>query len=327
MAKFEEKIAAMVRTSVLDDIIRANRNSNGEMFFVVEDSDPDFGKIVQRYGKKRVFSNVPDAYANMTSERNDICFISGSTTHTLTAMLTISKNRCHFIGDTSGRLYGQSTKITLGVTTAATDVHAVKNVGVRNSFIGIKFSSTNTVTEATSVFGEGGEYTLFRNCSFEGVKLTSDTYAEVLLNSDSGQFFDCTFGTTSTPVVGDKIRPCIITTAGGVAGGVTSSKDVLFENCKFLKHAGGTGTTFVKVAADADVTRGFIEFKDCVFIANKTGSVPAVAIALGASLTASQILLTGSTIAFNCTKIGTGTGIINGTPARVATATIGIQAT
>lgn len=65
-----------------------------------------------------------------------------------------------------------------------------------------------------------------------------------------------------------------------------------------------------------------MEIKDCTFAANKLGSVPAVAIALAASLTNAQIILTGDTIACNCTKVGTGTGIINGTPARVATATI-----
>jgi hypothetical protein len=227
----------------------------------------------------------------------------------------------------SARHYGQGTKIYMGVTTAATDVHAVKNIGVRNTFTNIKFESANTLTEATSVVGEGGEYAVYTNCEFiSGVKLDSDTYAEVLLNGDSTQFYNCTFGTTGYAVVGDKIRPDVITTASGVASGAVSCKDILFENCKFLKHAGGTATVFVKIAAAVDFTRGFMEFKDCSFIANKSGSVPAVAIA-SATLTASQVLLSGSTVAYNCTKIGTATGIINGTPARVATATIGIQAT
>ena len=56
------------------------------------------------------------------------------------------------------------------------------------------------------------------------------------------------------------------------------------------------------------------------------GAVPAVAID-SATLTGGQIVLTGDTVAVNCTKVGTATGIINCTPARVATATIGIQAT
>jgi hypothetical protein len=270
---------------------------------------------------------VAQAYSMATTNKDDVIVLSTYADHTLTAMLPITKSRIHFVGDVYGRHYGQAAKIVMADTTATTNVHMVKNIGTRNTFSGIKFVSTDTLTEATSVFGEGGEYTVFRNCSFEGVKLTSDTYAEVLLNGDSTAFYDCSFGTTATPVVGDKIRPCIITTAGGVASGAASSKDVLFSNCKFFKHAGGTATVMVKVAAAADLTRGFMEFKDCTFIANKTGSTPAVAIALGATLTASQVLLTGSTCAFNCAATGTGTGIISGCSAKVAAAIIGIQST
>lgn len=47
----------------------------------------------------------------------------------------------------------------------------------------------------------------------------------------------------------------------------------------------------------------------------------------GYPATSSYVLLTGDTIACNCTKIATATGVFNGTPARVATATIAIQAT
>lgn len=81
----------------------------------------------------------------------------------------------------------------------------------------------------------------------------------------------------------------------------------------------------VKIAADADLQR-VMEFHDCQFIANPLGSTPAVAIASAATLTNAVVILTGDTCATNCTKIATATGIFNCTPARVATATIGIQA-
>lgn len=279
--------------------------------------------------KSRPVKTIAQAYSIARSNKNDVIYLSAYSSHPLTSMLTLSKNRVHFVGlGVANRIYGQGAKITMGVTTAVTDIHMIKNIGVRNSFHNIKFTDNNTLTEHTSTIGEGGEYVLFENCEFySSVKLTSDTYAEVLLNGDSPQFINCTFGSLADAVTGDKVRPAIITTGGGVAssisGGVT--RDALFKGCKFWKNAGGTTTTFIKITNDNDLER-MMEIEDCTFLANKLGSVPAVAIS-SPTLTKSQVLLTGNTIAYNCTKIGTATGIINGTPARVATATIGIQAT
>lgn len=279
--------------------------------------------------KSRPVKTIAKAYSIARSNRDDVIYLSAYSSHPLTSMLTLSKNRVHFVGlGVANRKYGQGAKITMGVTTAVTDIHMIKNIGVRNSFHNIKFTDNNTLTEHTSMIGDGAEYPLFENCEFySSVKLTSDTYAEILLNSDSPQFIDCTFGSLADAVTGDKVRPCIITTGGGVSGAISNgvSRDVLFDGCKFWRKAGGTTTAFIKITNDNDLER-MMEIKNCTFLANKLGSVPAVAID-SPTLTKSQILLTGDTIAVNCTKIGTATGIINGTPVRVATATIGIQAT
>jgi len=271
-----------------------------------------------------LFLTAQAAYDAAVTGQNDVIVLSPDT-HTLTAMLTVSKDRVHFVGaDIGGRRYGQSAKVQIGVTTATTDVFAVKNTGIRNSFTGIKFISGNTLTQAVSTFGEGGEYTTFNNCEFyNSAKLTSDTHSEMVLNGDSAQFFNCTFGSLADSVSGDKIRPAILLTAATVAAGKVS-RDVFFDNCRFWKNAGGTATAFIKGAA-TDVER-VMEFHDCQFIANVLGAVPAVAIDV-ATLTVGQILLTGDTCATECTKIATATGVINCTPARVATATIGIQTT
>jgi hypothetical protein len=269
---------------------------------------------------------VAQAYSMATTNKDDVIVLSTNATHELTAMLTVAKSRVHFISaDVAyGRKYGQAAKINLGVTTAVTDIATIANTGVRNTFSGIKFTNTNTLAQALYCFAEGGEYTTFNNCEFyKSTLLDSDTAAELLLNGDSAQFYNCTFGSLADSVSGNKVRAAVITTGGVVGTGV--SRDVLFEGCKFWKNAGGTSTTMIKIAADNDLER-VMEIKNCTFAANKLGSVPAVAIA-SATLTKSQVLLSGDTIAYNCTKIGTATGIINGTPARVATATIGIQAT
>jgi hypothetical protein len=82
----------------------------------------------------------------------------------------------------------------------------------------------------------------------------------------------------------------------------------------------------VKSTGATDVERA-LEFHNCQFIANVLGAQPAVAIACAAALTQGQILLTGDTASFECTKIATATGVFSALPARVATATIGIQCT
>lgn len=295
----------------------------GNIFFV----DPDTGNDTSYDGKSpdTPFATIAKAVASCTTNNDDVIVLSTNTAHTLTSMLTISINRVHFIGDVYGRQYGQRARISMGVTTAATDVFAVKNTGVGNTFTGIKFLCSNSLTQNVGTVGEGGEYATYRNCEFyNSAKLTSDTHAEVVLNGDSAQFFNCTFGSLADAVSGDKIRPAI-RTANGVVGSGLVCRDVLFDNCRFWKQAGGTTTAMVKVASTDDIER-LMEFHDCQFIAAKLGSTPAVAID-SATLTKGQIILTGDTCAINCTKIGTATGIINCTPARVATATIGIQAT
>lgn len=294
----------------------------GKTFYVDSDNGSDLNDGLS---PETAFASITAGYAAMTSNKNDVLVLSAYSNHTLTSMLEVSKNRCHFVGGGVGfRNYGQRAKIAMGVTTAATDVFMIKNTGVGNTFSNIKFSNGNTVTQNVAAFGEGGEYTSFSNCEFyDSTKLTSDTHAEIVLNGDSAQFYNCTFGSLADSVTGDKVRPAILLTKDTVATGKVS-RDVLFDSCRFWKNAGGTTTAMIKGGA-TDVER-VMEFHDCQFIANPLGSAPAVAISL-ATLTVGIVILTGDTCATKCTKIATATGVFNCTPARVATATIGIQAT
>ena len=297
----------------------------GNYYFVdaTSGNDGDDGKSWDTAVK-----TIAQAYSLVVDGNDDVIVLSTYATHTLTEMLDITKSKVHFVGDGFGRLYGQAAKITLAGA-VATDIHMIRNIGSRNTFSGIKFQPGNTAVQTTGGVGEGGEYTVYSNCSFEAAKLGTTGYCDVLLNGDSTHFINCSFGTTAAPVTGNYVRACVLCTAGGVAGGAASSHDVLFQNCKFFKHAGGTTTTFVTIGASADLSRGFMEFENCSFIANKTGSVPAVAIACTSSLTSGQVLLTGKTVAYNCTKIATATGVISALPAKakVQAAMIGIQAT
>jgi hypothetical protein len=302
----------------------------GKILFVIPAGDTaNKDRIAETFGtdvdgKVRVYSTVAAAYDAATSNADDVIVLSTNSIHELAGMLTISKNRVHFIGDLSGRKYGQRAKINYADGIATADAFAVKNTGIGNTFTGIKFLNNNTDAQVVATVGEGGEYTVYRNCEFyNSTNLDSDTVSELVLNGDSAQFYDCTFGSLADSVSGNKVRPAVLLTAGTVGAGLVS-RDVLFDNCRFWKNAGGTTTAFVKSGA-TDVER-VMEFHNCGFIANVLGAQPAVAIS-SATLTAGQILLTGDTFSAECTKIATATGIFSSLPARVATATIGIQTT
>ena len=305
----------------------------GKILFVVPAGDTvNKDKIREIFGpdvdgKVRVYATVAAAYDAATTNADDVIVLSTYSTHELTEQLTISKNRVHFIGDLSGRLYGQRAKINYADGIATALPFAVKNIGVGNTFTGIKFLNNNTDAQVVGTVGEGGEYAIYRNCEFyNSTQLDSDTVAELVLGGDSTQFIDCTLGSLADAVSGDKVRPAVLVDGSVVTGGAGTSRDIFFDRCRFWKKAGGTTTAMIKVAADADLER-VMEIHDCQFVANITGATPAVAIALGATLTASRIHLTGDTSGFDVTKLATGTGIISCLNAKVATATIGVQTT
>lgn len=267
---------------------------------------------------------VAYGYSLMATNKNDVLVLSAYSGHPLSAMLTVSKSRVHFIGSGIGfRKYGQRARITMGVTTATTDVFMIKNLGVGNTFSNIKFANGNTVTENVAAVGEGGEYASYNNCEFyDSTELDSDTHAELVCNGDSAQFYNCTFGSLADSVSGDKVRPAVLFTKETVGTGKVS-RDVYFDGCNFWKNAGGTTTAMVKIAADADIER-YCEFHNCAFVANILGAVPAVAIA-SPTLTNATFVVSGDSYAIQCTKIATATGIFSALNAKVATATIGIQ--
>jgi len=302
----------------------------GKILVVMPSTDPNFDRIsdivqVDPDGVVRLYQTVAAAYAAATTQQDDVIVLSTYGNHELTAMLDVSKSRVHFVSmDTFGRLYGQRAKINYADGIATTDAFAVKNTGVGNTFTGIKFLNNNTNAQVVATFGEGGEYTVFTNCEFyNSTNLDSDTVAEIVLNGDSTQFFNCTIGSLADSVSGNKVRPGVLLTAGTVGAGKVS-RDVLFDGCRFWKKAGGVTTSFIKGGA-TDVER-VMEIHDCQFIANPLGSAPATAITV-ATLTVGIIALTGDTVAFKCTALATATGVFSGLTTKTAAAHIALQAT
>jgi len=269
----------------------------GNIYYVDYRNGKDYSNPENGKSWSNPFKTLSRAIDAVTSNNNDIILIDGDSTVVETAMVDISKNRVHVVG-VNGALghFGQGAKISIGVTTAATDIACIKNTGVRNTFTGIKVINNNTVAEGLYGFAEGGEFTRFRNCEFyKSTDLDDAGAAEILLNGDSSMFYDCTIGSTANET-GD-IRANVLCTA--VLSG-KKLRDCYFENCLFLGKADDTDKVFVYGANATDVERMLL-MKDCTFINNTLAAgVPAHAVGFGAAQNQGVVILKNCT-SVNCT--------------------------
>jgi hypothetical protein len=302
--------------------------SRGKYIFVDYTTGTDGGPLASN-SVSRPYKTIAAAYAQATSNNDDVIVLMGSATHVLTEMLTVSKNRVHFVGmdGTFGRMYGQNAKVSLGVTTAATDIGTILNTGVRNSFTNIKFINNNTVTEGVYCFVEGGEYTLMNNCEiYKSTDLDVTGAAELVMNGDSAQFINCTIGSLADARSGAVIRPNVLFTKG-LAGSGKVARDVLFSGCKFWIQCTNTANRFVYGANATDVER-VAEFDNCAFICNGASTaIPAQNVAFGATLTVGAVLLNRCTSLLASTAMSTTTGVfVDGAVPAAATTGISLQA-
>lgn len=286
----------------------------------------DDGRSVKSQSAQRPLKTVAKAYSYATTNKDDVICLTGSAFHPVTEMLTVAKNRVHFVGvdGTPGRMYGQNAKISMGVTTAATDIGAVLNTGVRNSFQNIKFSSANTKEESIYTVVEGGEYSLYLNCEFfKETDLDVTGAAELVMNGDSSQVVGCTIGSSANAISGAITRANVLVTQG-LAGAGKVARDVLIRDCLFLKKAGHVNNRFVYGANHNDIERMLL-IKDCVFFSQKLSTaVPAQCVAFGAEQTAGYVLVDNPSSIGN-TKVSTTTGVyITGAVPTYATSGIAV---
>lgn len=273
----------------------------------------------------RPFKTIDKALDLATTNNNDVICLVGSDTHALTEMLTVSKNRVHFVGlDGTNRMYGQGAKVSLGVTTAATDIGTILNTGIRNSFHNIKFINENTVAEGIYCFVEGGEYTVIDSCEiYKSTDLDVTGAAELVMNGDSAQVRNCLIGSTANAISGAIIRPNVLMTKATAAAGKVS-RDVLFENCTFWKKASNIANRFIYGANATDVER-MLHIKNCTFFNTKlAAALPAQCVAFGAEQTEGFALIDNCT-SINNTKLSTTTGVyIQGVVPTYATSGISV---
>jgi hypothetical protein len=257
----------------------------------------------------RSFKTYSKAVAAATTNANDIILIDGDSEVVETAMVTVSKNRLHTIGlnGVPGR-YGAGGRISVGVTTAATDIATILNTGVRNTFEGLKVSNSNTVTEGLYSFADGGEYTRMSFCEiYKSSKLNVTGAAELLCNADSGQYYFCTFGSNVNAISGAILRPAVLMTRETIAGKV--ARDTSFYGCLFLRKCGNTGNRFIYGANANDIERMCL-IENSVFWNDKLATqTPAQNVAFGATLTTGYVLLKDCASIGAATAMSTTTGV------------------
>lgn len=295
----------------------------GDVFFV------NYGTGDDGVGKKsnsisRPFQTIAKAYSLCTTNKDDVIVLIGNSTHVLTSMLDVSKNRIHFVGlDGTLRRYGQNAKVQLGVTTAATDIGTIQNTGVRNSFSNIKFINSNTVAQGIYCFVEAGEYSVLEFCEFyKDTDLDQTGAAELVMNGDSAQVRNCTVGSLVNAISGAILRPCVLLTGGIVSG--KKCRDVTFEDCLFWRKAGNAANCHFYAANATDVER-MLWIKNSAFInAKLAGAAPDECVKLNAAQTEGQVLIDNCT-SINNTKLSTSSGaLIAGPVPTYATAGIAV---
>jgi hypothetical protein len=244
-------------------------------------------------------------------------------------METISKNRVTIIGldGCPGRMYGQNAKVSLTALTGATNIATIKNTGVRNNFINIKFINESTVAEGIYCFADAGEYTYMLNCEiYKSTDLDVTGAAELVCNGDSSMYVNCFIGSTVNAISGAIIRPCV-TFSRGLANTGAVARDVSFIGCTFARKFGNVANRFI-YGAEANCIERMALFEKCKFWGAKLSTaIPAQNVSFGSSLTDGDVLLKDCSAMRASTKVSTTTGVfVDGAAPTAASSGIAVQA-
>ena len=263
----------------------------GERFYVDyrNGSDNFDGKA-----KNRAFKTLSKAHTNAASNNNDVIFIDGDSEVVETALIEWTKNRIHVIGDNGpAPAYGMGAgaRVSVGVTTVATDTATLRNTGVRNTFTGVKFSNSNTKAEALHCLEEAGEYNRYIRCEvYKSSLLTTNLTAELLMNGDSSSFENCSFGDLVNERGGAAAeRPNVKLDREIVAGKVC--RDGIFVDCRFLHKAAHVDACFFYGHGATDVERSLLLVRPIFWNSVLATAVIADAVNFGAAQTDGEVLL------------------------------------
>lgn len=297
----------------------------GKVFIVAESTDPVYDKLFQIFdndpsGDVRLFSTLAGAYDAVVSDRNDVILIDGSSVHS-TAMITVAKNRVHFLGmDSGGRRNSQGAKIVTPATSVAGSTAVIKNTGVRNTFRNIKFIQQGTNVAQVNSFDDSGEGTFVENCHISHISLLSTaTVSPLKFAGDTCHYKNCQIGDSTIYRTG----------ASQMAMRLAQyARYSYFEDCEFVNYSSQTSAMLVGCDA-ATAVIGWVKFTRCGFNGAlkadgaTAGGEPAVAVV--SALTSGYILL-DECASFNCTAIAsTHASILNKGQASAAAAAGGLS--
>ena len=259
---------------------------------------------------EKPFATVAAAYAACTSNNNDVICLSAYASHPLTAMLTVAKNRVHFVGlDGGNRLVDQRCKIVIdSATTAATNVALLKVTGIGCSFRNIKFINNDTNMYNTTCAWLAGEANLYANCSFHYLVQLGSATSDAIVTEDSGTFLGCEFGT-------DTVQRTVAHTVMAVDNATTGAvmKDSYFHDCTWKVNSTSSSSFLIKlVSGSADVLFTTV-FRNPIFVGTtlQGGAAPATAISMNTANTTGTFIMTNP-VTVGCTKVAaaaTNTGL------------------
>ena len=275
LERFLRDLVKQFQPSFIPGHIYVAMNSSDEAY---EQYYKNNNRIYSDDGTEVIHTTLAAAYAAMSTNRNDVLLLNAHGGHALTSMLSVAKNRVHIWGmGAIGRMFGQRARVTLGVSTVAADIAAIKNTGVGNSFKNFKVDSAGTATAERYAVAEGGEYALYDGVEmYKSTQLDDTLAAELLQNGDSPTFKNCTLGSNVNAISGAIIRPCVQLKREVITGKV--SRDAYFEKCMFWRKAGNTTNAFVDAPGTTDVER-MLMFKNCEFFNTElAAAIPAEAV-------------------------------------------------
>ena len=289
----------------------------GRIFIVMDPDDTDeenYQRIQEVFppdlnGKVRFYTSLSDAYDATESNNNDVILLDANSTHTLTKMLTVSKNRVHFIGmDGGGRLTAQGAKVEMGVTGVATDLAPILVTGTRNPFRTLKVINASTTDESLYGFIDNGEGALIENCSFiKTAGLDDAGWASFWMAGDSLTMRNCVLGQSNIPSAVAHYALKIDAKSGGASAVKENFLENIYANMSVSTAAAATAC-FIKVVDGTamNFNNTIKDFNGVNFVQASTGTIMTDAV-LGAACTGGYLNLIRPTF-MGCTGVGSASG-------------------
>lgn len=260
--------------------------TGGDSYFLdpANGNDDNDGKSVHL-----AFKTLTAAEDALTANQNDVLYyLAGSSSISLSALLTWDKSYTHFIGVCAP--VGVGNRARIFQTSSATGLDPLINITAsgcifKNIYV---FQGVDDATSLVTVQVTGAR-NYFENCHFAGgghAANAVDGAASLNLNGGhENRFKHCTFGVDT------------IAAATGVATLLFDNYAArnIFEDCNFTLYAGAAGAKFVEIVDNKGFDR-YIIFRDCLFINDATAVTLTEAFTIPGSMrnVTSRIILLGS---------------------------------